>query len=339
MISKKKKLLTITCIADALGVSVSTVSRALQGHAKVADETKRKVSNYALVNGYEPNILAVNLRLQKSRTIGVIVPSFTDPFFTEVLDVIEANARRHNYNVLLGNSTNNSKKEADLFHSLRLRRVDGMIISLSPKSMFLKRGNFELGTTLPLVFFNHVPGFSGLRADAVSCDGYNGMSKLMSWFFQNNRRYIGFINGPSDLLISKELLQAYMHAWSERRRKIDMQLVETTDLTKEGNRQAIATLLMRNCKLDAIISFNDHVHIDAVEAAAEKGIVINNDIIFGSCAGRSFSQYLKQPPSVSLNPFPAKQGQMAFNALLQQINRHKKLSSFSHKKLEADILL
>lgn len=339
MISKKKKVLTITCIADALGVSVSTVSRALQGHAKVADETKRKVSNYALVNGYEPNILAVNLRLQKSRTIGVIVPSFTDPFFAEVLDVIETNARRQNYNVLLGNSNDNSEKEADLFHSLRLRRVDGMIMSLSPKSMFLKRRNFESGATLPLVFFNHVPGFSGIRADAISCDGYNGMLKLMSWFFQNNRRHIGFINGPSDLLLSKELLQAYMHSWSIRRRKIDMQLVESTDLSKEGNRQAISTLLKRNCKLDAVISFNDHVHIDAVEAAAELGIVVNQDIIFGSTAGRSFSQYLRQPPRVSLNPFPAKQGQMAFNALLQQINRGKIVSPFSYKKIEADIIV
>ncbi len=333
MTGRKNKLITIKCIASALGVSVSTVSRALQGHSKVSAETKRKVKNYALQNGYEPNTQALNLRLKRSYTIAVIVPCFTDPFFAEAIDAIELAARRCNYNVLLGRSNNSDIKEAELFHSMRMRRVDGILISVSSKSVFFKKMDLASVNTLPVVFFDRVPGITAVCTAVVNCDSYHGMEKMMAWFFQNNRRHIGLINGPSDLLMSKDVLRAYMHAWPMRRRKIDMQLVETTDLTREGNRAAMMNLLKQNCKLDAVISFNDNVHTDVVEIAAEKGVEINGDIFFGSCEGRSFSKYLKYPPIVSLNPLPAKQGQYAFNALLQQINNGSNLKEYGHKKI------
>ena len=144
---------------------------------------------------------------------------------------------------------------------------------------------------------------------------------MVDWLFNQGYKRIAFINGPDKILASKERLNGYIEAMSKKKIKVDMRLVEKTDLTKESTQAAMKKLLALKNPPNAIISFNDYVHMDAVQYAEKNGIKVNRDIVFVSYANLPITAYTAYPPMASLEQYPHVQGEKAMQLMIKLLNK------------------
>jgi LacI family transcriptional regulator, repressor for deo operon, udp, cdd, tsx, nupC, and nupG len=201
---------------------------------------------------------------------------------------------------------------------MKKQGVDGMIISLSKKTRYTSQlSDFEkLGK--PIVFFDRVP--SDEDTNQVFCNMYKGTLSMVNWLLGKGYKRIALINGPEELLASKQRFKGYMDGMANRKLKVDMQLVEVSDLSTESTHKVMEKLLGMKSPPNAIISFNEYVHMDAVQFAESKGIKINKDIMFASFAHLSITNYTAHPPIISVEQFPYLQGEKAVEMLIRLLN-------------------
>lgn len=309
------KFPTIKEIARRLNVSVSTVSRALANHPRIGLRTKMKVQELAKELHYEPNVHAIFFKQKKTYVIGVILPYIREEFFSEAISGIEKAAMEHDYTILFGQSFDDPEREKKVVEAMKKQRVDGLIISLSKQTQ-----NFEHLLALdnygiPVVYFDRVPPFT--KAHKVFCNLYKGTVDMVNWLFSRGYRRIAMINGPEKLPASKERLSGYIEGVSKKKLKVDMQLVENTDLSRLSTHQAIKNLLALKHPPNAVITFNDYVHMDAVQYTQQQGIEVNKDIVFVSYANLPITNYTAYPPLVSIEQYPYGQGEKAMEIMIQ----------------------
>lgn len=309
---------TIKEIAKRLNVSVSTVSRALSDHPRIGIKTKEAVKKIAAEMGYEPNPKAIFFKQQKSFVVGVIVPHISEDFFSRSINGIEDIALKHGYTILFGQSHDSFEKEKQVLSAMKRQRVDGLLISLSKETDSYDHINALDKLNIPVVYFDRVP--SGKKVNKVYCNLYNSMVQLVDILFKKGKKRVAFINGPSELSASKERFEGYVEGVSRRKLKVDMQMVEQTDLSDKSTCAAMESLLSLKKRPDAIISFNDYVHLDAVKYATHKGVKVNDEIIFASFANISINKHAAFPPVVSIDQFPYKQGKLAMEMLISLLD-------------------
>ncbi|WP_084490087.1 LacI family DNA-binding transcriptional regulator [Niabella ginsenosidivorans] len=311
---------TIKEIAKRLNVSVSTVSRALSDHPRISEKTKEAVKELAKALHYEPNSKAIFFKQKKSYVIGVIVPLIYEDFFSKGISGIESVAMNNGYTILFGQSYDSLEKERVVVDAMKSQRVDGLIISLSKETS--RNDHLKALDTynIPVVYFDRVPSLPDVNK--VYSNLFEGTVSMIEWLFKQGRKRIAFINGPSALIASKERLDGYIEGVSRRKLKVDMQMVEQTDFSEEGTHKAIARLLSLKKPPDAIISFNDYVHMDAVKFAVKQQVKINEEILFASYANISVNKHTAYPPVVSVDQFPYKQGEEAMKMMMELL-RHK----------------
>lgn len=309
------KLPTIKEIAKRLNVSVSTVSRALADHPRIGLRTKMKVQELAKELHYEPNAQAIFFKQQKTFVIGVILPYIREEFFSEAISGIEKAAMEHDYTILFGQSFDDPEREKKVVEAMKKQRVDGLIISLSKQTQEYEHLLALDKYGIPVVYFDRVPPFA--NAHKVYCNLYKGTVDMVNWLFSRGYRRIAMINGPEKLPASKERLNGYIEGVSKKKIKVDMQMVENTDLSKLSTYQAVKQLLTLKHPPNAIISFNDYVHMDVVQYAQQEGILVNKDIIFVSYANLPITNYTEHPPLVSIEQYPYGQGEKAMEIMIQ----------------------
>ncbi len=314
----ENKLPTIKEIARKLKVSVSTVSRALSNHPRIGLSTRERVQQLAKEMNYEPNTQAIFFKQKKTHVIGVILPFIREDFFSEAISGIETAAMEHDYTILFGQSYDNPEQEKKVVDAMKRQRIDGLIISLSKQTNkydhLLALDKYEI----PIVYFDRVPTFE--KAHKVFCNLYKGTVEMVSWLFNQGYRRIAFINGPDKLQASKERLNGYIEGVSKQKLKVDMQLVEKTDLSKESTQAAMKSLLALKNPPNAIITFNDYVHMDAVQYAQKQNIQVNKDIVFVSYANLPITSYTAYPPIASIEQYPYGQGEKAMQLMMKILN-------------------
>lgn len=312
------KLPTIKEIARTLNVSVSTVSRALSNHPRIGLRTKTRVQELAKELNYEPNAKAIFFKQRKSFIVGVILPYIREEFFSEAISGIEAAAIEHDYTILFGQSYDNPEREKQVVDAMKRQRVDGLIISLSKQTNKYDHLECLDKYDIPVVYFDRVPTLE--KVHKVYCDLYQGTTEMINWLFNRGYRRVAFINGPEKLPASKERLKGYLEGVSKQKLKIDMQLVETTDLSKQSTHAAMQKLLSLKNRPHAIVTFNDYVHMDAVQYAEQQKIQINKDIAFVSYANLPITGYTAYPPLASIEQYPYGQGKKAMELMITILN-------------------
>jgi len=310
-----KSLPTIKEIAKRLNVSVSTVSRALNDHPRIGLRTKMRVQQLAKELNYEPNAQAIFFKQKKTFVIGVIIPSIREEFFSQAISGIETAAIEHHYTILFGQSYDDPEREKMVVEAMKKQRVDGLLISLSKRTKKFDHLIALEKMSIPVVYFDRVPPFE--RVNKVFCNLYNGTIEMMHWLVNHAYRRIALINGPDELAASKERLKGYVDGLSKKRLKADLNLVVQTDFSKEKTVEAMEHLLSLKNRPDVIISFNDYVHMDAVQYAYQKGVKINKDIAFVSYANLPITEYTAFPPLLSLEQYPYGQGEKAMQVMMQ----------------------
>jgi len=334
----KKNIPTIKEIAKRLNVSVSTVSRALNDHPRIGLRTKMRVQQLAKELNYEPNAQAIFFKQKKTYVIGVIVPSIREEFFSQAISGMETAAIEHHYTILFGQSYDDPEKEKAVVEAMKKQRVDGLLISLSKHSKKFEHLLALEKMSIPVVYFDRVPPFE--NANKVFCNLYNGTMEMIHWLVNHGYRRIALINGPDELAASKERLKGYVDGLSKKRLKADMKLVIQTDFSKEKTIDAMKYLLSLKNPPDAIISFNDYVHMDAVQYAFQQGIKINKDIAFVSYANLPITGYTAFPPLLSLEQYPYGQGEKAMQMMMKllSLQNENTIENFYIEELSATLI-
>jgi DNA-binding LacI/PurR family transcriptional regulator len=315
----KEKLPTIKEIARQLNVSVSTVSRALHDHPGIGLRTKMRVQQLARQLDYEPNQTAIFFKQRKTFTIGVVLPNLGEEFFSQAINGIEEIAIRNKYSVLIGQSKDDVDRERQIVATMKNNRVDGLIVSLSKNTTSYDHFTALKKFNIPVVFFDRVPATPDFNK--VYSNMNSGTREAIEFLIDKGHRRIGVINGPEEMRSSHERTETYKQVFIRKRLKIDLGLVTSTDLTKEGTHRAMQHLLSQRPKPTAILVINDYIALDAMQYARQQKLKINKDICFVSYANLPITHYLEHPPMASVEQYPYLQGAKAAEVLVDLIAR------------------
>ncbi len=315
----KKSQVTIKDIAKELGISPSTVSRALKDHPDISTKTKVAVKELAEKLHYKPNAIALSLRNEKTNTIGLVIPGIVHYFFSSVISGIEDYANDKHFNVMICQSNESYEKEIISVQTLLDSRVDGLIISMSKTTNEYKHFKDIEEYGLPLVFFDRI--CEEIKTDRVIVDDEKGAFEAVEYLISLGCKRIAHLCGPQGLLISQNRLNGYLKALKLHNIPIDEELIINCD-TYEKALECTDDLLSLKNPPDGIFAVNDLTAIGAMKVIKTKGLKIPEDIsIIGFTNGMVSS--LVEPSLTSVNQKGYEMGKIAAELLINRINNNE----------------
>jgi len=330
-----KKIPTIKEIAIQLNVSVSTVSRALHNHPSIGLQTRLRVQALAKELNYEPNQTAIFFKQGKTSTIGVILPRFSEEFFSLAINGIEDMASMNKYNVLIGQSQDNMEKEKRIVDMMKNNRVDGLLVSVSKNTSSYEHFENLRNYNIPVVFFDCVPDLPGLNS--VSCNLGTGTLQAVTYLVKKGHTRIGLLNGPSQLQATAQRRDFFEQGLKKNLLKIHPSLIVETDLSAAGNQTALRQMLSQAKPPTAVVAFNDYVALDAMQyLRTQKSAKVKN-IGFVSFAHLPLCRYLDNPPLASVEQFPYEQGYKAMEMLYHLLNSREETPPNTQIVLESEL--
>lgn len=313
--------ITIKDIARHFNVSITTVSKALNGKPGISADTCKMINDYAVENNYEKNLSAVALKKGKLKTIGVVLPDISESFYSLAVSGIGNEAKAQGYNVAIMESKNDPKTEIENIKQLKSGNIAGIIICLSKLSGYSLDYLQQIQEQgFPVVFFDRVPTDKNFYT--VSCDLYNASQEIVDYLWEKGHQSIGIIRGPQSLYTSLERMKGFMQGLNKKGHKTNGSLFSTTDLSYEGTRKAMKDILSQKEKPTAVVTFNDYVALDAIKYILEETkMKINEDIVTVSYGNLMFTKYIeKNKPIASVEQYPEEQGKQAMKMLMSLIN-------------------
>jgi LacI family transcriptional regulator len=313
----KYNQVTIKDIARELGISPSTVSRALKDHPDISPETKKAVSELAEKLNYQPNVVALSLRQSKTNTIGVVIPELVHFFFSTVISGIEDVAQKAGYNIIITQSNESFQREGSNMKTLFNSRVDGMLISMSRETNTFDHIESMLAKGVSIVFFDRV--YDNKNASKIVVDDFSGAKEATLHLIEQGCKRIAHMEGPPNLGITKQRLEGYLEALTEKNIPVDKSLIISCPQgTIEEGKAATEKLLAMSKPPDGIFSTNDPAAMGCMQAIKAKGLKIPQDIAVVGFSNWMFCS-LMDPPLSSVDQPGFEMGQEAAKLLIRQI--------------------
>jgi len=276
MMNDKKKL-TLKDIGRELGISVSTVSRALKAHPDIAEETIRLVKEYAETHNYVPNFLAVNFRKSKTFNIGLIVPELVHHFFSTVISGAISEANRQGYNILISQSNDLLKDEILASRAMLNSSVDGLLISISNETVEGDHLREFLNEGKPVVQFDKITDY--LPTPKVIVDDFDGAYSAVKHLIDEGYTRIAHIRGRKDVKNSSERCAGYLQAIHDHNLESDPVWVKACLKISEQEGYDFAKELMESKNPpNAIFCITDLVALGALRYLKEKEYNIPKDV-------------------------------------------------------------
>jgi DNA-binding LacI/PurR family transcriptional regulator len=307
-------VVTVKDVADLAGVSTATVSRVLNNHPQVADETRSKVLWAMEELGYQPSRVARRLRMEVSQILGLIISDIANPFFTSVVRGIEDVAYANEYSLLLCNSDEDPAKEELYINVLLAEKVAGVIISPTDEysitcETFIKSGIFVVAMDRRL---------RRLDVDTVIVDNVRGAYEAVSHLIRLGHRRIGLIGGPVHITTGRERLEGYKKALTEHGIGLDEGLIKIGDFKQDSGYQRACELLEMDDPPTAIFTANNLMTLGALNAIHEKGLNVPRDVAIVGFDDMPWAPLLDPPLTAVAQP-TYELGCAAANLLLQRI--------------------
>jgi len=307
---------TIREVARAAGVSVATVSRALNAKGPVRAATVARVRSAAERLDYHPHGAARSLITRQTHTIGVLLPDLHGEFFSEVIRGIDLAARRRGYHLLLSSSHSDP---AEVYAALRAMRgrVDGLIVMFpaAPAVSICA----HLPHSLPAVLLNTPP--DGAPCDVLRVDNHGGAAAMVGHLVEQGHRSIAFLGGPPDNFDAVERRRGFRDALAALRLEPAVEL--EGDFTEESGQRAGRALVARRTRPDAVFAANDAMAIGLLTALRESGVAVPGDIALGGFDDIPLAR-LVDPPLTSVRVPIAALGQRALERLFVAVgNGHR----------------
>lgn len=307
---------TIHDIAKALAVDSSTVSRALNNSSRVTKATKDKILAKASEMGYQPNLLASNLRKSVTNTIGVVVPRISRYFFSSAIQGVEETAYELGYNVIICQSLEQLEREVKIVGSLVANRVDGLLISISMETLDYNHLEILKKSNTPVIFFDRhceMPGYNNVITNDFKA-GFDATQHLIAKGCKN----IVHFSGPQELAIYKNRFEGYKAALKENAIVFNKDYVVYTRLMEQDGYDTIKKLIESNLKIDAIFSANDVAAIGAMKYLKKKGISIPDTIAIVGFSNEPISRII-EPGLSTMKQSGFEIGKIAAELLMKHI--------------------
>lgn len=277
----KRARVTIADVASAAGVSAMTVSRVVNRNGRVSEHTRRRIRKAIETLGYEPNVLARSLTQGQSKTLGVVVPDITNPFFSEVVRGAEDAAWEAGYTVALANAVEDPVRERSAIRNFAGHMVDGVILC-SPRLP-----DAELRELLAAhdraVLVNR--RLSDSDAISVMVDDFHGAQLAVRHLLAAGRRRLLLLGGPERSASAEARRAGFLHELAAAGLTPDDSLLLRCEPVEESGHEAVAGLLGRadGAAFDAIVAYNDLVAVGAGQALAAVGLDVPTDVAIIGC--------------------------------------------------------
>jgi len=309
-------------LAQELGVSIATVSRALRSSPEIGRDMQMKVKELAKRRNYRPNPFAQSLRKEAPRVIGVVVPNLVTHYYAAVLDGIEDEARKAGYSVISANTHEDTDTEIRAIDNFISLHVEGIIACLSQNTTDYSHFEEIANMGIPLVFFGRTCLTD--RFSSVTANGDEAAFQATQHLIDTGSRRIAFIGGPNHLDMVKRRKHGYLEALRENRIPIDRNLVACEKIDYEWALDTTANLLQQADRPDAILAFNDIITFAAFTAIKQQGLRIPEDVALIGFTDDVHAQYVT-PRMSAIEDQSHLMGQTACQLLLKTISGDPKI--------------
>lgn len=269
---------TIRDVAEKVGRSITTVSRALNNYDDVSESTRELIKKTAAEMGYQPSSIAQQLRKQRTDTLGLILPTFgprfSDPFFSEFLAGVGNTAAKHGFDLLVATRAPGNEELETYRKNIQSRRVDGFIIVRTrindPRISLLQAQDY------PFAVFGRTAENNAFPL--VDENSALGMEMVINHLAEKGHRRIAFIAAPQDLKFAHARFEGFKKAMEKHNLPILDTLMENGDLTQRAGNKAAKRLLSLSKKPTAIVASNDLMAIGALSASHDLGVAVGKEL-------------------------------------------------------------
>jgi LacI family transcriptional regulator len=309
---------TLKQIAKELDVSVSTVSKALNDSPEISEQTKTRIKEYAKLKNYKPNVIGLNLKNRKTKTIGVIIPNILDSFFAKVFSGIEKVADAKGYNVIMCISNESLEKEVRIIDMLSNGTIDGFILSISEEAQKLKEYNHlkdVINEGTPIVMFDRI--VDEVACDKVIVDDFDSALNATQHLINTGCKNIALFSSVDNLSVGKLRAEGYLQALKNNNITINPNLIIRTD-SESDLKNKIETVFDTN-KIDGIFAVVENDSVAALRISQKKGYKVPEEVsIIGFADGILASRRLS--PSLStLSQYGVEIGEAAAKLMIDRL--------------------
>ncbi|WP_051718910.1 LacI family DNA-binding transcriptional regulator [Hymenobacter sp. IS2118] len=304
-------------LARELGVSMTTISRALSDHHSIGPATKQAVLKLAKKLNYQPNHLAAALRKGKSKLIGVIVPYIEGRFFASVVHGIETAASKAGFSVIICQSGEDVEHERKNLETLLSAQVAGILISVSLNTLDFKHFEKVRKHGVPLVFFDRL--LEGDHVNAVVLNDREGGYQATSHLLEQGCRRVAHICGTQHLNIYKNRRQGYLDALQRYGIAPDDSLIRDSNMTLESGAQCMADLLALPNPPDAVFAAGDTAILGALQLLKSRGLRVPQDVALAGFSNEALTQ-VAEPMLTSVDQRTEEMGQAAFRLFTELLS-------------------
>jgi len=327
--------ITLRDISKALGVSVSTVSKALCDSYEISDETKKRIVSYAKAHNYKRNQIAKSLKEGSSKSIGVVVCSIGNPVIAEMLDGIDITCNARGYHIIIMQSKESYDQEQLCLQFLDSHSIDGLLISPASEMQGFDYLTQLQKSGLPVVLFDRLS--PDIETHKVGADNYDGGYQATSHFIRNGSTRIAHITIRSSFSITTERLEGYKQALSDHGIPYREEYVKfckydnLVELDQEVTR-AIVELMQLPDRPNALFTATDLISTRSVGLISKLGYSIPEDIALMGFTNTELADFLNPPLSTVYQP-AFEIGKLAANTLISLIEKKIPQEEFQTIKL------
>jgi LacI family transcriptional regulator len=310
---------TLKEIAKDLGVSVSTVSKALSDSPEISEASKIRIKEYAAIRNYKPNSMAQNLKRQRTNTIGVIIPNILNPFFAKVFSGIEKYANTKGYNVITYISNESFTKEQQAIDLLSNGTVDGFILSIAEETQKKNEiSHFKevIKEGVPIVMFDRISDI--VDCDKVVVDDYDSAVHATQHLITTGCKRIALLTCEANLSVSQLRINGYLDTLKANDIVRDEDLIIAVNSVDEYDEKLAH--LINNVKVDGIFALDEHASTLAMKLAVKKGIKIPEELSMVGFADGAWSRRLT-PSLATISQHGPQIGAEAAKLLIDRIEK------------------
>ncbi|MCA0151976.1 LacI family DNA-binding transcriptional regulator [Winogradskyella vincentii] len=329
------KKTTLKEIAETLGISISTVSKALKNYPDVSAKTKKRVIDLAESLQFTPNTFAQSLRSNESKTIGVIIPSMVHYYFSSILDAIIKESEKNGYMVIILQSNEDHELEKKQINLLLNKGVDGILISLANGTKDFQYLQKVIDYGIPLVLFDKINKL--LKCSKVIINDIKASYDVVTYLINKGYKRIAYFRGDLNPQNSIDRFLGYKKALEDNGIKYDSSLVYLSPIANFDEGYANAKKLIEEDKIDvdAIYTITDLTAIGVINYLNEKNIKIPDEIaVFGFSNWFMSSVITPTLSSVEQNAY--RTGEKSVELLFKEIDSKQKGEPFKHETITID---
>jgi LacI family transcriptional regulator len=313
---------TLKQIAKELNVSVSTVSKALNDSPEISDQTKTKIKEYAKLKNYKPNIIGLNLKNRKTKTIGVIIPNILNSFFAKVFSGIEKVADKKGYNVIMCISNESLTKEVYTLEMLSNGTIDGFILSVSEEAQKLNSyDHFSeiINEGTPIVMFDRIA--NSINCDKVIVDDFDSAYNSTQHLIDSGCKNIALFSSIDNLSVGKLRVEGYLTALTKNNITINEAIILRTD--SEEDLKTKIDVLFDHHTIDGIFALDENDSVAALKIGLKKGYAIPENLsIIGFADGILASRRLT-PSLTTVSQHGVEIGEVAAKLLIDRLESNQ----------------